>query len=222
MSEPLKKPNPAPAGYSPKGMPEILKLAEEARKMNATTQPAVKAAPSRIRPRARNAVRIVELPACKMVSSGRCGWDKAFGPDGPLTRFGEWFGAFGRAYTARLLASEFMWGPTSGEWVEWAYAVEELSKAADGSVDTGGFEVIDFPGGLFAVAVSVDADGRDHNRVHSGIQKWVKKSGCFALDETDRRFSMGHIASPPQAREAMGYHQMDLYFPIRIKGENEK
>jgi len=186
------------------------------------SNPAIKSAPARIRTKARNAVRIVELPACKMVSSGRSPWDKAFAPDGPLSRFDQWLTAYSATYTDHLQIRDLMWGPTSGAWVEWAFAVKEIPDATAGGVGIEGFEVIDFPGGLFAVAVSVDGDGKDHDRVHEGIQKWVRKSGCFALDETDERFCMGSITSSPQARDAMGYHQMDLYFPIRVKEAREK
>jgi len=206
----------APESYRPKTKPTILNMAQEANQMKTITQPAAKAAPATIRMKVRNAVRIIELPACKMVSSGRSPWDKAFGPDGPLSRFDEWMTAFSQTCTERLLISDLMWGPTSGAWVEWAYAVAEIPDDMDG------FEVIDFPGGLFAVAISVDADGRDHDRVHRGIQKWVKKSGCFALDETDQRFCMGTITSPQCTKNVMGYEQMDLYFPIRIKEAQEQ
>ena len=215
MSEPAKKIDQQPESYSPQVKPVIINMAQEARQMKTATSTIVKAAPSRIRPGARNNLRIIELPACRMVSSGRSPWDKAFGPDGPLSRFDQWLTAYSQSYTDHLQVRDLMWGPTSGAWVEWAFAVKEVPDGIDG------LEVIDFPGGLFAVAISVDGDGRDHDRVHKGIQKWVRKSGCFALDETGERFCMGSITSPPAARDAMGYHQMDLYFPIRVKGANE-
>jgi len=214
MSEPAKNPGRAPEGYHPK-KPEIVCMAQQA-SQDAAQPPAVKAAAATIRAKERSAVRVIELPACRMVSSGRTKWNEAFGPNGPLTRFNEWFSAYDQTRADRFYVRDFMWGPASGTWVEWAYAVTDIPE------DLGGFEVIDFPGGLFAVAVSVDADGRDHDRVHGAIQRWVKKSGCFALDETDERFSMGNITSPMRTKEAMGYHQMDLYFPIRIKEANER
>jgi len=169
-----------------------------------------------IKGKARDEVRIIELPACKMVSSGRSSWDKAFEPEGPLTRFGKWMTAFSRSRTDHLLISDLMWGPASGEWVEWAYAVREIPDGIDG------LEVIDFPGGLYAVAISVDGNDKDHDQVHNGIKKWVEKSGCFALDANDQRFCMGTITSPQCTKNVMGYEQMDLYFPIRIKEADEK
>jgi len=45
MSEPLKKPGPAPESYSPKGKPEIMRLAEEARAKQAGRSGKVNAEP---------------------------------------------------------------------------------------------------------------------------------------------------------------------------------
>ncbi|MEI6579781.1 MAG: AraC family transcriptional regulator [Eubacteriales bacterium] len=165
---------------------------------------------SAIKAKERNTVRIIELPACKMVTSGPANGSDAFVPEGALMRFFEWLTEFDKERADRFYPRDFLWSPPGGGF-QWGYAVEEVP------VDTGGFEVIDFPGGLYAVAISVDADGKDHNRIYNGIQKWVKKSGCFVLDETDKRRSLGNITSPEYVKEIMGYDQMDLYMPIRIK-----
>ncbi len=162
----------------------------------------------------RNAVRIIELPACKMVTSGPANGEDIFGPDGVLTRFNAWFSEFDKQRADRFYPRDFMWCPATGGF-QWGYAVERIPA------DTGGFDVIDFPGGLYAVAISVDADGTDHNRVYNGILEWVEKSGCFMMDETDERRSLGNITSPPFAKEIMGYHQMDLYIPIRLNEERK-
>jgi len=113
-------------------------------------------------------VRIIELPACKMVTSGPLGEDPT-----AFERFHAWFAAYDQTRADQFYVRDFMWCSPDGNF-EWGYAVTDIPE------DTGGFGVIDFPGGLYAVAVSVDADGKDHNRVYSGIQKWVRKSGCFA------------------------------------------
>ena len=68
------------------------------------------------------------------------------------------------------------------------------------------------------MAISVDADGADHDRVYENILDWVNNSGCFVLDENDKRRSLGNVTSPQGIKDIMGYAQMDLYFPIAIKG----
>ena len=152
----------------------------------------------------RNAVRIVELPACKMVSSGAMNDFEIF------VRFNEWFTAYSKSHSGDFYPHNFMWSDTDGKMV-WNYAVSEIPE------DIGGFEVIDFAGGLYAAAISVDADGEDHDKVLDGIKEWVSNSGCFELDETYIRRSIGTITSPESTKEIMGYAQMDLLFPIKIK-----
>ncbi|MNC53372.1 hypothetical protein D3C75_1027760 [compost metagenome] len=82
-------------------------------------------------------------------------------------------------------------------------------------MDTAGFEVVDFEGGLYAVATSIDGNEEDSSKVYHQIVEWVVNSGCFEMDEG--RFSLGHITTPQSATKAMGYAQMENYIPIKIK-----
>ncbi|MCL2665829.1 MAG: GyrI-like domain-containing protein [Defluviitaleaceae bacterium] len=209
MSEPARKIKQTPESYTPKNKPEILNMMEQST-MKMKPQAEIKPAASTIPQEKRNNVRIIELPACNMVTSGAINDPGAFAPDGIFARFLEWFQTVDKQRTDLFYPRNFMWSPPDGGF-EWGYAVPEVPE------DTGGFDVIDFPGGLYAVAISVDADGADHDRVYNGILEWVNNSGCFVLDETDERRSLGNITSPPGIKKIIGYDQMDLYFPIRIK-----
>lgn len=203
-----------PESYSPKNKPEILNMMENA---NADLEKQAKIVPtaSTIPQAERNTVRIIELPACKMVTSGPANGENAFAPEGALMRFLNWFTEIDKQRADMFYPRNFMWSPPTGGF-QWGYAVSEIPK------NTGGLDVIDFPGGLYAVAISVDADGADHDRVYNGILEWVEKSGCFVLDETNERRSLGNITSPAYIKDFMGYAQMDLYFPIKIKdGDSE-
>jgi GrpB-like predicted nucleotidyltransferase (UPF0157 family) len=173
-------------------------------------QNGLKPAAPTIQHKKRNNVRIIELPACKMVSSGPANGGDAFAPGGNMERFHKWFTEYDKRRTDRFYQRDFMWSPAGGGF-QWGYAVDGVPNEVDG------LDVIDFPGGLYAVAVSVDADGADHDRVYNGILEWVNNSGCFELDENDTRRSLGNITSPLITKDVMGYQQMDLYFPIRIK-----
>jgi AraC family transcriptional regulator len=209
MSEPINKNKQLTESYAQKTMPGIISMTESA---NTTQNPQsnMVSAVSTISWEERNTVRIIELPACKMVTSGPAGGDDIFAPEGVLSRFSEWFSEYDKGRADHFYPRDFMWSPPEGGF-QWGYAVDE------DPVDTGGFSVIDFPGGLYAAAISVDADGSDHDRVYNRIQAWVRDSGCFVLDETDLRRSLGHITSPPYVKDLMGYEQMDLYFPIAIR-----
>ena len=75
------------------------------------------------------------------------------------------------------------------------------------------FAVVDFPGGLYAVATGVD--GEDNSTSMAAITAFIEQSGCFIVDRT--RAELGNIITSPTAAEAMGYAQMDYYVPIKIK-----
>jgi len=164
---------------------------------------------------ARNAVRIVELPAGKMVVSPAA---KDFGGFGG---FGAWFTEQDKRRTDgffRLTPRDFIFHLRGGG-MQWGYVVDEVPA------DTGGFAVADFPGGLYVVAATVNDDREDNHRVHDAALEWIRKSGCFALDEMRGHRHMSRLASVPQSLERMaaaaGYGQLELYFPVRAKKETE-
>jgi predicted transcriptional regulator YdeE len=101
--------------------------------------------------------------------------------------------------------------------LEWLYAFPA------GVTDTGGYGVLDFPGGLYAVATCRD-DGEEITSTNRRIHEWVAQSGC--CEECSRnadgaaRYDMGHVITPPSAKERLGYSQMDLFVPIRYKDRN--
>lgn len=142
-------------------------------------------------------VRIYEIPACKMVSS-QCG---LFG-DGKLERFCEWFCSLART----MFPKDFLCYDEEQGGFLWYYIYsEEMEIPSD-------FDIIDFPGGLYAVAT--DIDGEDNSEVLRTIKNYIKEKGCFKEDTS--RKCLGNIPTPPLASEAMGYKQMDYYIPIKI------
>ena len=155
----------------------------------------------------RNAVRIIELPACKMVWSGACPGSSETSENEKLRQFCEWWGAADALRRDRFFARDFMWYDREGQGYAWGLALTE------GLEDTGGYEVIDFPGGLYAVA-NYSGDAAD---VCRSTAKWIGRSGCFTADAG--REGMIHFINTPAAAEAMGYGQYDLYLPIRVKEE---
>ncbi len=142
-------------------------------------------------------VRIYEIPACKMVSS-QCGM---FG-DGKLEKFDNWFSSLPRT----LFPKDFLWFDSKREGFVWYYIYnEELSIPED-------FELVDFPGSLYAVASGID--GQDSSDVINAIKNFIMEKGCF--EEDSSREYLGNIPTPPSAAKAMGYNQMDYYVPIKI------
>lgn len=139
-------------------------------------------------------IRIVEIPDCKMVSSGI----GMFGEEG-FEAFNAWFSALPRGKDAKDFAAEANGG------LEWLYIYEEGMEVPEQ------FEIVDFKGGLYAV--STDIDGQtDTAAMDEEVYVFLRKNG-FEQDISRRR--MGNIITPPQAEKAMGYCQMDYYMPIK-------
>ncbi|MAG13247.1 MAG: transcriptional regulator [Spirochaetales bacterium] len=149
-------------------------------------------------------VRIIELPPVTMVRSG----------SGDLDAFDKWWGAIAAQDKATLSPKDFMWFNPQLDSMEWLYLLPE------GLEDTGGYEVFDFPGGLYAVAACKDA-GPDINGANRLIHEWVAQSEIFEesseANDPHTRYDMGHVITPVNAKETMGYHQMDLFVPIVYK-----
>lgn len=143
-------------------------------------------------------VRIYEIPVCKMVTS-QCGM---FG-DGKLERFDEWFSSLPRTMFPR----DFLWYDKKRGGYVWYYMYSEGMKVPEE------FNIIDFPGGLYAVAT--DIDGQDNSEAISAIKNFIEEKGCF--EEDNSRAELGNIPTSPSASKVMRYNQMDYYVPIKIK-----
>ena len=145
-------------------------------------------------------VRIYEIPACRMVSSG----SGMFG-DGVLETFMEWMDGQERG----VFPKDFLW--FDGREFVWYYMYEKGMDVPEK------FEIVDFKGGLYAVGTGIDGDEADAARVKAEIDAFIEKSGCFEKD--DSRVELGNVITPPAAQQAMGFCQMDYYTPVRIKNE---
>ena len=161
----------------------------------------------------RNTARIIELPACKMVWSGVCTEKDPFSENGLLRRFESWWNSCDALRADRFYARDFMWWDPVAGGLAWGLAVSEVPE------DTGGFPVMNFPGGLYAAANFVD-DGDepgDGMKTASVLSDWVERSGCFEADP--ERFYLNHFIGTTDAKAAMGYGQQDMYMPIRVREE---
>jgi predicted transcriptional regulator YdeE len=127
-----------------------------------------------------------------------------------LEAFDRWWSAIADKDQSSLFPRDFMWFNKKTNSLEWLYALPAGVK------DTGGYEVLDFPGGLYAVAACKDEES-DIDRTNKIIHDWVKQSEFFEEDETDTRYDMGHIITPKNAKKIMGYHQMELFVPIVLR-----
>lgn len=146
-------------------------------------------------------VRILQMPACKMVASPQ----GMFG-DGILEDFSEWFGQFDHGGGA----NDYLW--FNGKGFVWYYRYQNGMKVPDH------YQLVTFPGGLYAVSTSIDGDERSYQSAHENIDRFLYEHDGFLKDSS--RAELGHIITPPQARSALGYEQMEHYIPILLRKEN--
>lgn len=150
-----------------------------------------------------NNIRVIKIPQLKVVSSG------------PITNMEE-FEAFDRWWSAidvshYVTPRDFMWYNEKENYMEWVFAVPDNYEIS------GNYQLVDFPGGLYAVVTSKSSE-EDCNIAKEQIRKWVIESRCFELstEENDiaTRYAMAHVITPKIFEEKMGYHLSDNFVPI--------
>ena len=146
-------------------------------------------------------IRVINFPSMKMVSSGPITNAKE------LDEFDNWWSKIDmKDY---ITPRDFMYSDENNNCMIWLIAVPRRFA------DFGKYEVIDFPGGLYAVGTAKDGNEENMNRVKKMISQWVKDSGCF--EETSERHGMAHVCTPKIFKEKMGYHLTDFFVPIIAK-----
>ena len=151
-------------------------------------------------------VMIVRIPKFRAVTSGLVPWGEVFGA------FQQWQETHNHLFRAVIFdCPDFLTG--KDDKVEWFWGIKD--GVADADVEP--YKITEFQGGLYAVAVSVDGDGESHNRVRSKTEKWLENTN-FVIDN-DRRLAGHMIYVDDEIKEGLGYHQMNLYAPIKLRGK---
>ncbi len=152
-------------------------------------------------------IRVIEIPPLKVVSSGNISAMEDF------EAFDQWWSSIEAKHY--ITPRDFMWYNVKKGYLEWFFALPEGHK------DTGGYEIVDFPGGLYAVAASKDAEEEAIEETKASIRSWVEASGCFGLSTSEsdpaERYVMTHVTTPKIFKEKMGYHLSDIFMPIVAK-----
>jgi len=102
----------------------------------------------------------------------------------------------------------------------WVYSILNIDIS---KFNTEGFEVIDFEGGLYATAITCDPDDNqsEYDKAVQELKDWVTKSNSFEFDfRPGRQFMTQMPAADDDAlRSALGYAQMEIFIPIKIKNK---
>ena len=144
-------------------------------------------------------IRIYDMPPCRMVAS-------------PVGMFGEIaldaFNAWMEAQPRSLFPRDFLtWDDSdpAHPGFRWYYLYEEGMALPQGA------EVVDFPGGMYAVATGID-QRTDKESMNAAVVDFLRESGLVIDPE---RQELGNIITSPVVQKVLGYEQMDYYYPVR-------
>lgn len=154
-------------------------------------------------------VRIIQINPFKAFSSGLDTIDNVMGT------FQQWQEEHNHLVKKLIYGSpDFLWFEEDMRAV-WIWAVEDWVTESDVKP----YELIEFEGGLYAAAMSIDGDDDINGRVYEGIIKWLESSG-FELDERPGHRTLCQMVNPTDdIKAALGYHQLDIYVPIKVRGK---
>lgn len=155
-------------------------------------------------------IMVVRIPKFRALTTGLVGWDKIFDM-GSDAKAGE-LSARGLITPILFDGHDFLYGKDGK--AAWVWRITDEATEAD----THPFEITEFQGGLYALAVSIDGDGESHDKVRSKTAKLLETTN-FTIDN-DREM-LGHMIythdSNPDIMKGLGYEQMVLYSPIKLK-----
>lgn len=146
-----------------------------------------------------HAIRIYDMPPCKMVAS-QIGM---FG-EPAIDNFNTWMEAMPRT----LFPRDFItWDETdpAHHGFRWYYQYEPGMMLLEGS------EVVDFPGGMYAVATDIDQQ-TGKAALDIAVAEFIVRHG---LELDAERLELGNIISSPAVSAVLGFEQMDYYYPVR-------
>lgn len=159
-------------------------------------------------------IMVVRIPPFKAITTGTQTWDDMFKENGYMFQLWQHSHLY-----KRVIFDCFDFLMFKGDKAEWICAVEEDH---DNSY-TDSFTSFKFPGGLYAMAVSIDEDHESIKKVEEKVGVWIDNTN-FELDKNrDIMFNMPYLYEEgrdplyEEIEKGLGYKQMQRYFPIKLK-----
>ena len=161
-------------------------------------------------------IMVVRIPSFKAVSSGDQLWGDMFENGGYMNQLWQ----LSHLYQC-VIFDCFDFLLSKNDKAEWICAVKDGVTDADVSP----FKLIDFPGGIYAMAVSIDEDNESIQKVEDKVSQWIEGTN-FELDKSNAvMFNMpylyeeGRDITYKDIEKGLGYKQMQRYFPIKLKDD---
>lgn len=153
--------------------------------------------------------RIVSLPPFQAASSG-VDTEFDFSPAGALGKFDQFFSALKPNDRDRFMPRDFLYFDEEKKGLVWMYALSE-------DLDGGGHEIVDFAGGCYLSFCYKDGDDEAHRELYGKAMAYIESSGVLELDIRPGHYPMGHVITPAEISEALGWAQMETFIPVKIK-----
>ncbi len=159
-------------------------------------------------------IMVVRIPSFRAVSSGDQLWGDMFENGGYMNQLWQ------NCHLYQCIIFDcFDFLLSKNDKAEWICAIKDGVSDADVSP----FKIIDFPGGLYAMAVSIDEDNESIHKVEEKVLRWIENTN-FELDKSSNvMFNMPYLYEDGRdnaykdIEKGLGYKQMQRYFPIKLK-----
>lgn len=158
-------------------------------------------------------VMVVRVPSFRAISTGVHQWGEIFSDGGYMNKLWRHYNSF-QPIIFDCLDFTIVHNDEEGEMM--CSLKDNVNE-----VDVAPFEIIDFPGGLYAMAVSIDEDDESIRKVQDKICQWLETTN-FELD-TSRgfMFNMPYLDENNEYQQdiekGLGYRQMQRYLPIKLR-----
>lgn len=161
-------------------------------------------------------VMVVRIPSFKAVTSGDQLWGDMFENGGYMNQLWKYCHLY-----KCVIFDCFDFLMPKNDKAEWICAVKDGVTDADVSP----FKLIDFPGGIYAMAVSIDEDDESILKVQDKICRWIEGTN-FELDKNRSfMFNMPYLYEDEadivnkDIEKGLGYKQQQRYVPIKLKDD---
>lgn len=157
-------------------------------------------------------IMVVRVPSFRAVTSGNQTWMDLFKPGGSMFQLWQYY----RLYQP-IIFDCLDFTMAKNDQAEMICAVKE-GVTED---DVKPFKLIDFPEGLYAMAISIDDDDESIQKVQEKIYQWIKNTN-FEVDESRHfMFNMPYLDEEniynKDIEKGLGYRQQQRYVPIKLK-----
>lgn len=161
-------------------------------------------------------VMVIRVPAFRAVTSGEHTWEELFKEGGYMFQLWQHYNAF-KAIIFDCLDFTLVKNDDCGEMI---CAIKDDVFATD----VAPLGIIDFPGGLYAMAVSIDEDNESILKVQDKICRWMENTSFELEDNRKFMFNMPYLdeenSHQQDIERGLGYRQMQRYLPIKLKEGN--